>query len=144
MLISTTDSRIRTKRKLADEIVNNSAVLQDDDELVMAVAATVTYLVELCLFGISAAAADWRLQFNAPVGSSGAIYGMSDGSSIKSFAINATDTMNSGGAASMSIYKGVLIVGGTGGNLTFQWAQGTANVSDTTVYAGSTLTLTRV
>lgn len=129
-------------RKSADETVNNSAVLQNDDQLVVALAASTTYEIDMVLLYNSNATADFQFGFVLPSGAT-MLYGLTywntslvaqvdqfSGSSI----IAAGGT--AGGTAAVA--KGNIVTS-SAGNLTVRWAQNTANVSDTKVLIGSIL-----
>lgn len=127
--------------KAADEIVNNSAALQNDDDLVLAVEANVTY--SLCMFLFSNIISSITLDgaFAVPTGAAitGTIGSIDAGLSDLSIE---TSYQNLAGN-SFVLVLGRVIVGVNAGNVQFQWAQGTATAEDTKVLQGSTLMLIR-
>jgi hypothetical protein len=138
-------------RKVSDETVNNSAVLQNDDELVAAVVANATYEVFLRLIVNSGTTPDFKYTFTAPSGATGSaqLYTGSNpdtaASSLQGPAsITATGAASGVGADQVILVQGILIVSSTSGNLQFQWAQNTANASNSSVKANSYLLLRRV
>ena len=135
--------------KEADETVNNSVAVQNDDELLFAVAANEVWQFEGLLVVSSNAAADFRLTFVGPTGAVGAWGATAYNSGL------ATTQSGSGGdlagegthaitgttdgAYTVFRFWGGIHNGANAGNLTLQWAQGTVNASDTIVHAGSYL-----
>src|SRR6185503_11810362 len=63
-----TELRPVTVVKGSDEIVSNSATLQDDDELLLAVAANVTYRWSIGVAFGAGTAADFKFAFTFPTG----------------------------------------------------------------------------
>lgn len=136
-------------RKTLDETVNNSAVMQNDDALFVSVAANTTYKFELNLRITTNTTADFKstftfptgltMQYSAPVITAGA-------SAMFPFSLSQTDTVAIEGNASAftAVYEGLVVVSSTAGTLQVQWAQNTANLSNTVVSAGSYLLLTKV
>jgi hypothetical protein len=128
--------------KEADETVNNSTALQNDDELLFAVAANEVFQFEGVLVLSTAAAADFQISFTGPagaVGSFAAIYGdnvnpdVATGSAVLGSGV----TLLSAAVGRSVRFWGGIHNGGTAGNLTLQWAQGTLSATDTIVRAGS-------
>lgn len=141
--------------KAAAETVNNSGTYQNDNELVLPVSASATYLLDMFLIYQSANAADITMQWSVPAGAT-MHWGMlgidtATASTIGSWsAIHRTETevaaAGSTGTTTPMIAtpKGILVVAGTAGNLQLQWAQLVATASNTQVLAGSWMKLTRV
>ena len=131
-------------RKASDETVNNSITLQDDDELIMVVAANQAYVFTIYLLYDSAVAAAIRLGWSVPTGTT-----MLWNTSVTTTSIyNQTDIMSfpgkgSGTPAIGSIY-GTIAVSSTAGNVVFQWAQASADVSDTKVLTNSSILYTKI
>ena len=130
--------------KEADETVNNSTTLQDDNELLFAVAANEVVQFEGVLMISTDPNADFKLTFTGPagaVGSFAAIYGdvTTGNADASSAALGSAATLISVNDGSVVRFWGGIHNGGTAGNLTLQWAQNTANVSDSKVLAGSYL-----
>jgi len=134
--------------KAADETVNNSNVLQDDDELLFAMAANEVWEFEVMLRYISTAAADIQLKITVPAAAahSGFIAGITGAASVVNWA-NYPGPVSLDGAGAptyAALIKGLVINGANAGNVTLQWAQGAAEVSDTKVLAGSMLKAVRL
>jgi hypothetical protein len=139
--------------KSLDETVNNSATLQNDDALVIAVNSTAKYEVTGLVAYNSGTTPDIKFAFTAPASATflwccdaldtGAS-GVTGTVSRQKLAI--TDSLGVGGTGNDLIAKisGILVVAGTAGNLQLQWAQNTANASNTIVRAGSYLTARQI
>ena len=144
-------------RKTADEAVNNSNVLQNDDHLLLAIAANEVWLVELTLLlqGVSPNA-DFKCGWAYPVGctikwgylardsttSEGSGWMPSGLYSVTPIAISIeTDVLNTGllNGISGAVYRAIVINGANAGTLNFQWAQNTATAENTKVLANSCL-----
>jgi hypothetical protein len=135
-------------RKSANETVNNSAALQDDDELLLALAANEVWEFEALVDYDSGTTPDFKVAFTVPVGAtlrwaspgcsdgSGTIYG---GSQVTSSGGTRAFIGTGVGTLILARLVGKVINGANAGNLQLQWAQSTAAGSDTTVHANSTL-----
>lgn len=130
------------KYKTANEVVNNSSVLQDDDHLLWTVEANSIYQLTLNLTMQSATTPDFKFTFTAPVGTTwtwgGTYY---DTSSVLvsngAFTEATTGAIGGTGAAVVDRFEYIFTVGNTGGTLQLQWAQNAANATNTTVFGGS-------
>jgi hypothetical protein len=127
-----------TVRKSADETVNNSNVLQNDDELSFAVAANTVYYFQAMLRIISTAVADLQVQFTGPAGFS--MVWSADPGGVGSYS-EASIYQPACGAAEgpLPILHGWIIVGATAGTFQLQWAQKTAEAFNSKVKKGSLL-----
>jgi hypothetical protein len=139
-------------RKSADETVNNSAVLQNDDALLFAVDASSTYWFEIYLLLESVSnAADWQLTFTEPSGTS-MFWGPDIHNGTTMWDETVTEASTPGvlriesdlllfGSRTGSVHgvriSGIAITSGTSGNITVQWAQSTATASNSVVKANS-------
>ena len=128
--------------KAADETVNNSNVLQDDDHLTFAVAANEKWQFEGVLFVSSAATADIKVVFAGPtgaVGGWGVYWRVATAEDGIASALGTDKTLQTTGPTTpMPVrFWGSVTNGATAGNLKLQWAQGTTEISDTKVLAGS-------
>ncbi len=134
--------------KTTTEAVNNNATLQNDDELVAAMAANAVYLVELDLVFNSGATPGFKFTFTLPAGAGGNLVGFAHNTANAFFTFNGTLTtvysLAGLGANAYVHVSGYITTGATPGNAQIQWAQFTANASNTSVLLGSTLKLTRV
>lgn len=134
--------------KRADEIVNNSAVLQNDNDLLVAVEATSTYLVLICAIYRASAVADFQTAFAIPAGAEldGVKFPDLTGSNWQRNVSTGPESHIGDGVAidGTFLYVGRLVVAGTAGNLTLQWAQNTAEATDCTVRLGSWMLVLKV
>lgn len=134
--------------KTADQTVNNSAALVNDSELFVAVVANARYDFELRIVHNSGTTPDFKYGWTFPTGTT-MRYTQNTvplaGTAFSLFVQIQTDTpQGEGGAADRGLHAwGKVLVGSTAGTLRLQWAQSTANASDTIVRAGSYLTLRR-
>ncbi len=129
-----------SKVKTADETVNSSTTLQDDDQLYFSIGANETWTFRYVVQGNSAAAPDFKFAVTAP---SGAIckVSTSDPEGATSVA-NLGCGVSSGlvpGNATEDLYEitGTVTNGATAGLVRLQWAQNVANASNSIVRAGS-------
>jgi hypothetical protein len=125
-------------RKTATETVNNSAAMQNDDELLWAVAANTLYRFELHLFYISDATPDFKFQFTVPAGAVMRWGYMAVDTALAfkhpGYQNEATVGVAGGdGTDRYIIINGIVATVGTAGTLRLQWAQNTANASNTSV-----------
>jgi len=129
--------------KSADETIDTSTVMQNDDELVVAVQANTTYKFVLILMINSVAAADFKWQMALPAGASGdSINGIHRQDAFVSITdITASHTLTSNAVDEAIVVTGRIIIAGTAGNAQLQWAQNTSNAGDTTVLQGASLVL---
>lgn len=134
-------------RKASDETVNNSATLQNDDDLAAGLAANDVMFFRAVLFYDSNATADIKITFTVPTGATikwGPDAGSrvtSTGSVSGSSIITASGSSLAFGGISSGVMtvSGVVVNGATAGNLQLQWAQNTADASDSKILAGSFL-----
>lgn len=135
-------------RKPADETVNNSTTLQNDDHMALSVAANMTYEFKMCVFHNSSTVADLKYDFTFPTGLT-MKYGLdaaAAGGGIDNFVLIQTSVPVIGGVGAdrAGFLSGTVITFTTAGTLQLRWAQNTAEVSDTKVLAGSYMRLTAV
>ena len=137
-------------RKTADESVNNSTTLQDDNTFTFSIAANEVWTVLLYLWvdAGSTPASDFKFTFTAPVGATGA-YGASGyalGNTAASADVRIYGNAGIGGAGNQvglnDFYtpmrvSAIIVNSTTAGTVTFQWAQGTARAYNTTIRANS-------
>jgi len=124
--------------KTVDEIVNNSIVLQDDNEIFAAIAADTWYGFMLILNINSNAADDFRLAFSVPgTPNVNSGYARQDANGIVLSAIAAVFIQGTVTATNMHQGFWGHVRTDTPGNFILQWAQGTANARDTILRGGS-------
>jgi hypothetical protein len=138
-------------RKTADEIVNNSSVLQDDNHLLLALAVNEVWEFEADLYWDSGTTPDIKFAFTIPTGatlrfhhSSGTDAGGSSNTEDTTFSGSDTACGSHAGQGvgtvrHVRLHGFVATDGSNSGNLQLRWAQNTQNASDTTVFANSTL-----
>jgi len=141
--------------KSVDETVTSSAVLQNDDALVVALLANSVYWVDLLLVIDAGGTPDIQIGFTGPSGTTLALAahsiqtgGATDGDT-KLVVVNALSTGFPFGGLGAGVISGLLAsgrvsVGGTPGNLQLQWAQNVSNATATIVKAGSVLRATLI
>ncbi len=146
-----------TRLKTVDETVNNSAVLQDDNDFQFEAVASSTYLVEIyLLLTNSSIIADWQATWVLPSGTFSWGPLASNSTGLGSWeAVSTTLTPVSGVPTGVISFGGgntsflvrctaIMVIGVTGGTVKFQWAQNTAQAENNTVKAGSILTYVKV
>lgn len=142
--------------KAADESVTSSTVLQNDNELILAVSANTDYWVECFLIYSADPAGDIKTDWDPPTGATfdwlaDAITQSATATldQVSRTSQTASGTPSHGGITNNSTYlvalhKGVLQVAGTAGNLTLTWAQNTSSANASFIRANSTLIVTRI
>lgn len=136
-------------RKTSDETVNNSASLQDDDALLFAIGASEAWLFEFSCFYDTGTTPDIKFAITCPA-SPTLIYWTASGLDATGGMRNDSTTQTSSGSSTThdgqgsgtirhTTLKGIIVNGANAGNVTLQWAQNTANGSNTIVKAGSYL-----
>lgn len=138
--------------------VNNSTVLVPDAVLVVALPTAGRFQFELVLFYDSSTAADFKVAFTIPAGAVTRWGGVGPSTAVSSgvgtgqfsVAIGSGTTITYGGSGTGTAntlvipIKGNVLMGGTAGNLQVQYAQQTADPTDTVVRAHSRLHVWRV
>lgn len=115
--------------KEANESLINSTTLQDDDELLFAVAANEVWQFEGVLQVDASSSPDIKLTFTGPSGSVGS-YGCIAQDTSNNIVVGSTTLGNTTGIATAAQnkivrYWGAIHNGANAGNLTLQWAQNT-------------------
>lgn len=142
----------------ADQTVNNSATLVADTELTLAVEADNTYLLDMFLIYNSSTTADMRIKLTGAGGATFSTVHWATRGAGTTAASGVNSAMNSQlreladqailggiGANAVATPTGRIVIGaGSDGTLGMSFAQGTAEVSDTTRKAGSWMRLTRI
>ncbi len=141
--------------KASDETVNNSATLQDDDDLKFTVGANELWIFEavLNMTDASNGTADTKYTFTGPA-SSVAVFAShpainSSGTFEVSVArplasVEQTEGASAANGGRIHNVSGQIDTAGTSGTMQLQWAQLTANASDLKMLAGSWLTAREV
>ena len=135
-------------RKTANETVNNSDVLQDDDQLLFAIAANETWLFQIYLGVTAGGNSGLKCAITVPSGATleMGVYGAENTIGAAVAGNNRTATS---GELLYGLYpalvmgsvtiRGSVLNGATAGNVTLQWTQWTAYAENTTVLKGSFL-----
>jgi hypothetical protein len=125
--------------KSADETVNNSDTLQNDDHLTFAVGANEVWAVELFVKFTSSADADFQYYFGVPAGATFQGWASYEYGVIGNSTSNTSATFVPGDGSTIKgdTFKGVIENGATPGDVVFRWSQRVAEVSDTKVLKGS-------
>lgn len=139
--------------KTANETVNNSTALQDDDHLFWPIEANEIWWFRLILLATGVSVnADLKVGMSGPAGSSGQWFIASAASAVGSAVtptlatdpISGSNTTGLGNGTSMPIWTGVITNGATAGTIKVRWAQGTLTAEDVIVNKGSHLDLKRL
>jgi hypothetical protein len=138
-------------RKTADESVTSSTALQDDDHLVLNLAANEVweFRYNLRYEGGTQNASDLKISWGLPasgrVNAHAAAINSAGSPLVFTWDITTTDGSpssfgtNGAGVARGATIEGQFINGGTAGNYTLRWAQLTSNGTPTKILANSTL-----
>lgn len=128
-----------SNRKMNDESVTSSTVLQDDDELKLALAANKTYIIDGVIFASSTSATpDIIIAFMGQTGSNIRIGYTNDVNEMVLDSGDQSSRINLPGNTPTSIHiKGTVVTSGTSGDFKLKWAQATSNANPTAVMAGS-------
>lgn len=132
--------------KSADETVNNSSTLQDDDELLFSVAANSVYKFQMWLRYTSSTSADIKNSFTVPAGATivGISIGLFTDSTTQTFLVPSQSWGGQNATPAAVFIEAMVVVGATAGTVQLQWAQNTPEVSDTIVLESSNLTYQRL
>lgn len=115
-----------------------SGTLQDDDTFTFYGEADTNYFIDMMLLVNSPAAEDMIFNFSLPSGTTYDVKVIAPQSTVSNRDESANWSLATSGTDEVMLVKGVMRVGSTAGQITFQWASaaGTAT-GNTTVYAGS-------
>jgi hypothetical protein len=141
--------------KTTDNTVNNTATLASDSQLTLPVEASTTYALEMYLDYSSATTPDAKVSLSVPasatwsVAPNGLLTSVAATSgSIETASVTTSGSITYGGNGAGTHVSanpvGWVKTAGTAGNVVVQWAQNTANASNTVLYTGSWIKLTRV
>ena len=141
--------------KPADTNRNTTTTLADDPDLVIPVTSGATYDINSFIIysGSPSGTGDLKYTFTVPAGSSGRyspirqnLAGQYTGWALNLWTdVDSANTNGTGAGQFVSLFvKGILITGGSAGNLTFRWAQNTSSGTNTIVRANSFLQAQRI
>lgn len=139
--------QIQLVYKTVDETVNNSAVLQNDDDLLVTAEPNSQYDFRLWMVINTGTTPDFKMGWTGPSGAT-LSWSVQEGNTIViaavlqgPFTLASVVPLNGAASDQMILAEGLLTTGATGGAFRLQWAQNTANVSNTSVKATSRLRL---
>lgn len=134
-------SGIVVKYKSADETVNNSATLQDDDHLFFSIGANETWTFRFVLFANSGTSPDLKAAVTAPAGASCKYAAIDAEAAVTTPVVTTCGTATAmlTGTGAYDVYEvvGTVVNGATAGTVNLQWAQNVAAASNTIVATGS-------
>jgi len=134
--------------KASTETVNNSDTMQNDDDLNFAVGASDYWAFKLLLLYTTSPVSDIKFQFTVPASGTLRAFSSTDIGDSSSGAGGTAASWTQSAVALVEPHntttgivtiEGVYYGGGTAGTVQLQWAQNTAEVSDTSVLQGSYL-----
>lgn len=143
-------------RKTADETVNNSTALQNDNELLAALPTAGTYQFEMNMLYSATTVADIKFAFTWPAGATAFWSAIGLATGAATLTGDATFSFTNGSGTSVAFggigagapvpirLFGNIVMGGTAGNLQLQWAQQNLEATNTIVHSNSNLQLWRV
>lgn len=144
-------------RKTADTSRSSTITATPDPHLTVAVSANSTYEVDAYIIYNANTTGDFGMQFGVPAGASGSWsgvgWGRDAGASVGTGGWTVRMNENSitqnrtygGDTTDITIHvKGIVIVAGTSGNFTMDWAQAASDAGATIVRTNSYMTLRRV
>lgn len=144
----------RRKYQAADQTVNNTTTLVSSTDLTLSVAANSVYTLDAFVIYVSGTTPDIKFNYSYPSGASlrfSAYYiATTDTTGNAAMIRDVVDDFGAFGAGGIGtgmmsmIPQGRLTVGATAGNFVVQFAQFTANVSNTLLKAGSWIELVKV
>jgi hypothetical protein len=138
----------RVVRKTADETVSSDSTLSNDSQLSMSVEAGASYAFDSVVFFNTNGTANYKGQWTVPTGAL-LTFQCTGYSLAGTFGIfwntdASLQTMQGNATPRPHAMSGTLIVAGTAGNITWQWAQNTSNASNTSTLLASYIRLTKV
>lgn len=135
--------------KSADESLTSNSTLQDDDELVIALAANTDYAFTAWLYVVTASSPQFKMAFTVPAATTNLVwstaYANTNGAagavvaSVLQTASDAAATISTSSTVLKIQVSGSFHTGANAGNLTLRWAQDVSNGTATVVKAGSWL-----
>ncbi len=131
--------------KAADELVNNSTTLQNDDDFAVTVGANDVWHFRLILRVSSPTATpDMRMAFSMPASGGGSWWSIGAIVDVNTLGVLVTapdglQRIACDSSERYHVFEGTYIGGGSAGTLQFQWAQFTATAENTTLHKESML-----
>lgn len=134
----------RTVSKTANETLSNSSTLQNDDHLVLSLAASKTYTFKMILKYNAGSSGGIVGDFTIPSGATMHWQHSADQYGSALVVGSTTWQPNVSGNVQIHEFVGVVTTSTTAGNLQFQWAQWSANATGITMYTGCLMELIEV
>ena len=127
--------------KSADQTITEDTVFSDDTELKFIPTINKVYHYYLMILHTSNSSSDFKLLFTVPtsctMNGNSADWQMGTAGTMAD--VTASRTINSSGSLAGTAMYGRIVMSGTSGEITLQWAQALSNVENTTVFKGSML-----
>ncbi len=140
-------SGTQTLTKRADTVRNNTGTLTADPDLQAYLEADKVYDVDLDLIYSATSTANFRRKWTVPAGAA-ILYWVDNTTFGGQATFDGTTAYNLSGGGATTIRshheRARIVMGGTAGVVSFDWAQQTAGATDITCRAGSRLIITRV
>ena|SRR5688572_20875385 len=130
--------------KSADETVTSSTTLQNDDHLLVSVAANTTYLLEMDFVFSANASGDLKTTFTVPSGTTGALNMTSDAGTSTGVSMTSTAVWDGTGTDEQARIWGRVVTSSTAGTIRLQWAQNASFGTGTIIRNGSSLKIFRI
>ena len=130
--------------KSADETVTSSTTLQNDDHLVVSVAANTTYLLEFVFMFNANASGDLKTTFTVPSGTTGSLCATTDAGSSAGISMTSVPVWDGTGADEQARLWGRIVTSAAAGTVRLQWAQNASFGTGTILRNGSFLRITRI
>lgn len=128
----------RIVNKLADETVNNSTTMQDDNDLKFTMLANREYAVWGMIKVNGNTTANLKISFTVPTGATAAVFVANPSTSAWGLRTQAADVFQDlDGNDQIMAFMGTIINGANVGEIAWEWAQNTQTVADTTFQLGS-------
>ncbi len=135
-------SYLTTIIKKTDEIVNNSTTFQYDEYLQFKTRLNTTYNVTLKFIFQSSTTADLKYRLEIPFGGvADRIQGEWQHGPQNTSAWTTSQFIPGQGDKRIISVHGIITTASTEGSIKMEWAQNTLHASDTTIYAGSLMTV---
>lgn len=141
--------RVITARKSGDTSRNSTTTLADDPDLqANGLPANSVWLVELSAAWVAGTTEDIKFDWTVPTSASmvhwRAVQNGTGGAWTNHVATHSTVlVLSADGTEKVFLASGTLVVGANSGNLRLRWAQNTSGATNSTMYGGSWLRLTR-
>jgi len=142
--VAAVGGRFTMVRKTADQTVNNSAILQNDDQLLFAIGANEVWEFSFILLATSGTTPDMQVAVTMPSGGDVDWFwvGPNSAGTLVEIVVNGSagsTNMEAKDNPTVIIIRGIAVNSTNAGNVQLQWAQNTANATDTKVLTNSCL-----